>query len=532
MNTTFSYFPVFLLALFACQPNASHNVQQLETRSSTKAANYYTEAHRPQYHFSPETMWMNDPNGMVYYDGEYHLFYQYYPDGDVWGPMHWGHAVSEDMLHWEHLPIALYPDELGYIFSGSAVVDKNNTAGFKNGEHDPLVAIYTYHDTTGEKAGRNDFQTQGIAYSNDRGRTWTKYEGNPVIPNPGIRDFRDPKVSWHEESQQWVMIFARGDRVQIYNSSNLKDWTLTSEFGEDQGTHGGVWECPDLFQLPIEGEEGQSKWVMLVSLNPGAPHGGSGTMYFVGEFDGKTFSNDNPGETVLWLDWGKDNYAGVSWSDIPESDGRRIFLGWMSNWQYATKVPTSPWRSAMTIPRSLSLIRSDHGLRVKTTPVKELQSLRGIGTDLNGRDISGSQDMSGEYEFDLSMSEMRMEWDLENTSASDFGLEFSNDQGQSISIGYDQNEKQFYIDRTRSGDMSFSDEFSGKHTAPHSSSSSSIVMHLYMDVASVELFAQDGTVVLTDIFFPDALLTKVNFYAKGGSARLTTGRAWQLKRVW
>ncbi|MEM7372746.1 MAG: glycoside hydrolase family 32 protein [Bacteroidota bacterium] len=507
-------------------------MQQLESSPAVKSADYYTEAHRPQFHFSPEANWMNDPNGMVYYDGEYHLFYQYYPDGDVWGPMHWGHAVSPDMVNWEHLPIALYPDKYGYIFSGSAVVDKQNTTGFKTGEHDPLVAIFTYHDTTGQRAGKNDFQTQGIAYSNDRGRTWTKYEGNPVIPNPGLRDFRDPKVSWHEESQQWVMIFARGDRVQIYNSPNLKDWTLASEFGEEQGTHGGVWECPDLFQLPIEGSNGQSKWVMLVSLNPGGANGGSGTMYFVGEFDGKTFINDNSAETVLWLDYGRDNYAGVSWSDIPKEDGRRLFMGWMSNWQYATRVPTSPWRSAMTIPRVLSLSSTDQGLRVKTSPVKELNTLRGISTDLAERMIAGSMDLSDEFEFDISTSEMNLEWDLSGSTATEVGIELTNAKGQSVAIGYDKARNEFYFDRANAGKVDFSDKFAGKFPAPNPSNASSIQMKMYIDVASVELFAQDGAVVMTDIFFPDEPFEQINFFANDGEAKLVSGQVWQLKRAW
>ena len=258
----------------------------METSSS-----YYQEQHRPQFHFSPESKWMNDPNGMVYYDGEYHLFYQYYPDSTVWGPMHWGHAVSRDLVHWEHLPTALYPDSLGYIFSGSALVDWNNTSGFGKDGQPPLIAIFTHHDPVGEKAGRNDFQYQSIAYSNDKGRTWTKYEGNPVVPNPGIRDFRDPKVIWDKDSEQWIMVFAAWDHVKFYASPNLKDWTHLSDFGKAWGSHAGVWECPDLFPMQVEGSATQ-KWVLLLSINPGSVNGGSGTQYFVGDFDGKDFVLD------------------------------------------------------------------------------------------------------------------------------------------------------------------------------------------------------------------------------------------------
>ena len=309
------------------------------------------EQYRPAFHFTPKEKWMNDPNGMVYYQGEYHLFYQYYPDDNVWGPMHWGHAVSKDMIHWEHLPIALYPDKLGYIFSGSCVIDWNNTTGFGSKENPPMVAIFTYHDPEGEKNKTIDFQTQGIAYSLDKGRTWTKYEGNPVIPNPGIKDFRDPKVIWHQDTQKWVMSLAVKDHISFYSSKDLKSWKLESDFGEKAGAHGGVWECPDLF--PLKDQNGNEKWVLLVSINPNGPQGGSATQYFVGDFDGKTFTPNH--DKIKWIDYGADNYAGVTFSDIPAEDGRRLFIGWMSNWQYAQVVPTYTWRSAMTIPRELTL---------------------------------------------------------------------------------------------------------------------------------------------------------------------------------
>ncbi|MEL7146805.1 MAG: glycoside hydrolase family 32 protein, partial [Bacteroidota bacterium] len=225
------------------------------------------EEYRPYFHFTPPSQWMNDPNGMFYYEGEYHLFYQHYPDSNVWGPMHWGHAVSRDMIVWEHLPIALYPDSLGYIFSGSAVVDWKNSTGFGTAEQPPIVAVYTYHDPLGEKAGKTDFQSQGIAYSIDKGRTWTKYDANPVLPNQGVKDFRDPKVFWHQQSQRWIMTLAELDHISFYASENLIAWEKLSDFGLTYGSHGGVWECPDLFELTVEGTE-ESKWVLLVSINP------------------------------------------------------------------------------------------------------------------------------------------------------------------------------------------------------------------------------------------------------------------------
>ncbi len=423
---------MFLLVACAKKQDSqqvSQDAAAAQTETSPTASGF-KETHRPQFHFSPAKMWMNDPNGMVYHKGEYHLFYQHYPDSTVWGPMHWGHAVSKDMIHWEHLPIALYPDSLGWIFSGSAVVDVNNTSGLGSKENPPMVAIFTYHSDP--KAKRKDFQTQGMAYSTDNGRTWTKYKENPVLPNPGIADFRDPKVSWHEASKQWVMILAVADHVELYGSKNLKNWSKLSEFGKTHGAHGGVWECPDLFPLPIDGKQ---KWVLLLSINPGGIHGGSATQYFIGNFDGKKFTSDNPPKTTLWLDYGKDNYAGVTWSNIPAADGRRLFLGWMSNWQYANQVPTSPWRSAMTLPRELSLRKTGAGLRVVSQPVKELASIRGESKEIPGQTIEGRVTISEGVAFTVATSEVQLEFDSIR-QGQDVGIELSNEQGQRVLIGY------------------------------------------------------------------------------------------------
>lgn len=327
MVRTVTLFTFLLLALLSLLVSCS----QKENKPQLPK---YNDAYRPQYHFTPASGWMNDPNGMFYYEGEYHLFYQHYPDSTVWGPMHWGHAVSKDLIHWEHLPIALNPDKNGYIFSGSAVVDWKNTSGLGTKESPPIVAIFTYHDPVGAEAGRNDFQTQGISYSVDKGRTWKVYEQNPVLKNPGIADFRDPKVSWNDMSKQWVMALAVKDHIEFYGSPDLKQWTKLSEFGNTLGNHGGVWECPDLF--PLKDEAGNTKWVLFVSINPGGPQGGSATQYFIGDFDGRNFIPQDSVER--WIDYGADNYAGVTWSDIPEDDGRRLFIGWMSNWQYANVV--------------------------------------------------------------------------------------------------------------------------------------------------------------------------------------------------
>lgn len=504
--------------------------QELDEKKFTQENDAFQEQHRPQFHFSPPSMWMNDPNGMVYLNGEYHLFYQHYPDSTVWGPMHWGHAISKDLVHWEHMPIALYPDSLGYIFSGSAVVDKDNTSGLGSKDNPAMVAVFTYHDAEGEKAGKNDYQTQGIAYSVDHGRTWKKYAENPVLDNPGKRDFRDPKVFWHEPTSRWVMILAVDDHVKLYGSENLKSWEMLSEFGKDQGSHGGVWECPDLFPLKVEGQEPE-QWVMLVSINPGGLHGGSATQYFIGDFDGKTFTNANPAEQTLWLDYGKDNYAGVTWSNIPDADGRRIFMGWMSNWQYADDVPTAPWRSAMTVARTLNLKNTPEGVRLISQPVEELASLRGKSLDINSQSVTEELDLSQQADFNISTSELTLTFDAIQENQ-DVGIELSNQKGQKLRVGFDEDQNQYYVDRTASGKEDFSPDFAGRHTAPRISSDKPLKMHLLIDVASVELFADDGEVVITDIFFPDEVYDQIKIYAENGTVQLTSGQLTELASIW
>ncbi len=324
---------------------------------------------------------MNDPNGLVYYAGTWHLFYQYYPDSTVWGPMHWGHATSRDLVQWEPQPVALAPDSLGYIFSGSAVVDSTNSSGLGSAGNPPLVAMFTYHDMAAEKAGSRRVESQAIAFSLDSGRTWQKYAGNPVIPNPGdVKDFRDPKLVRDAARDRWIVTLAVGDHAEFWGSRDLKSWTKLSAFGAGVGNHGGVWECPDFRPMRVEGS-GETKWVLIQNINPGHPNGGSGTQYFVGDFDGTTFTLDprfaadvRDGRGV-WLDEGRDDYAGVTWANAP--NGRVVFLGWMSNWSYAQQVPTARWRSAMTVPRELSLQLTPRGYRIASRPVKELEALRG-----------------------------------------------------------------------------------------------------------------------------------------------------------
>ncbi len=529
-------FVVAVTLLVGCRPP----VPSLQAAVNPSAA--YQEPHRPRYHFTPPAKWMNDPNGMVYYDGEYHLFYQYYPDGTVWGPMHWGHAVSTDLVRWEQLPIALYPDSLGLIFSGSAVVDWKNTSGLGVGGQPPLVAMYTYHDMAKEKAGAAVFQTQAIAYSNDRGRTWTKYVGNPVVPNPGLKDMRDPKVIWHEASQRWIMVLAAGDRVRLFASYNLRQWQPVSEFGATVGAHGGVWECPDLFPLKLEGS-GETKWVLLVSINPGAPNGGSATQYFVGDFDGSTFTIDpsfassvgvagrEPSRGV-WVDYGRDNYAGVTWADVPAEDGRRLFLGWMSNWDYARDVPTGVWRSAMTIPRALTLHRTAGGLRLFSTPVKELRALRTETASTPSQRVTGALALRVPQGTTAASAEVDVEFVVTPGSVTDVALELTNSAGDRYRVGYDAAAKQFYSDRTATP-QGFSPSFaSAVHRAPRISADSIVRMHLYLDRASVELFADGGATALTDIVFPSQDFATLRLVVRGAPVTLQYANVSGLRSIW
>ncbi len=449
------------------------------------------ETYRPQIHFTPEKNWMNDPNGMVYYNGEYHLFFQHHPYSAVWGPMHWGHATSMDLIHWKREPIALFPDSLGTIFSGSVVVDEHNTSGFgKNGKV-ALVAIFTQHDAGGEKAGRNNFQNQSLAYSLDNGKSWIKYGANPVLKNPGINDFRDPKVMWYEPQAKWVMTLATKDRITFYSSKNLKEWEMESEFGNEIGAHGGVWECPDLFQLD---NNGKKAWVLIVNLNPGGPNKGSATQYFIGDFDGNRFS---PFTTdTKWLDYGPDEYAGVTWSN---TGNRKIFLGWMSNWLYANLVPTETWRNAMTIPRELKLKQVGEEIFVTSEPVKELAIIQSKPIIAKNVIVPKTMDLSKITK--AAKLPCRLTFTLEKSK--DFSIVLSNKGGDKLVVGYHKNQNQYFIDRTASGKTNFQKDFGEIHTAPRLSKDSTINVSLVIDVSSIELFCDHGLTTMTEIFFPN-----------------------------
>jgi sucrose-6-phosphate hydrolase SacC (GH32 family) len=612
-----------------------------------------SEPYRPQFHFTPPINWMNDPNGMVFFEGEYHLFYQFNPFGDKWGHMSWGHAVSRDLVRWEHLPVALFEENDVMIFSGSAVVDWKNTSGFGQNGRPPLVAIYTGHYT------KQPRQNQHIAFSNDRGRTWTKYSGNPVL-DIGEKDFRDPKVFWHEPTKRWVMTVSwpTERKVRFYSSPNLMDWTHLSDFGPAGSTR-GIWECPDLFPLAIGG---RTKWTLIVNVGSGAPAGGSGCQYFIGDFDGSRFTLDEsfpkpqpefvpdgriladfesgdygtwratgnafgsapargkiggqqavdgfrgrglvntfldgdqsegklaspefeithdhlsfligggnhagqtclnlvvggaivrtaagdnaerlnwkswdlrawrgqkgvleivdghtggwghinvdhillsdtparaPSEPALWADWGRDFYAAVTWSDVPKRDGRRLWLGWMSNWEYANDVPTSPWRSAMSIPRELDLLQTADGLRLAQTPVRELRKLRGPRHRFRGGAIDQANAWLGRNEIAGDTLELVVEFNA--NSGGREGVKLLKGAREAVVVGLDRDRGRLYLDRTQSGNVTFHPKFPDVQEAPLRSPHGRVRLHIFVDACSVEVFLNEGERVLTSLAFP------------------------------
>lgn len=645
----------------------------------------YAERWRPQYHFTPPDTWMNDPNGMVYYDGEYHLFYQNNPFGNRWGHMSWGHAVSKDLVHWENLPLALAEENGVMIFSGSAVVDWNNTSGFGRDGKPPMVAIYTGHHTG------KPLQNQQIAYSTDRGRTWTKYSGNPVL-DIGEADFRDPKVIWHQPTGRWVIAVSwpHHRQVRFYASPDLKSWTHLSDFGP-AGSTSGIWECPDLFPIRVEGQRG-NRWVLVVNVGSGAPAGGSGTQYFVGDFDGTRFVPDpastpkpqpewvptgtvladfengygdwqttgdafgsgpatgtwdgqqavagfegrglvntfrggdgaqgtltsplfrvdqdylsfrigggrlpdqvgvnlwvndrivrsatgadaerlvwqswdvrefrgqqarlelvdratggwghlnadhfilaaaparNATEAALWADFGRDFYAAVTWSDVPPRDGRRLWLGWMSNWNYANDVPTFPWRSAMTVPRVLTLRSTPAGLRLAQSPVEELEELRETRHQLKRVKLDRAAAWMETLNFPAGLVEVELDLERVPTSGT-VALTFQHGTTGSTVIRADLAGSTMQVDRTRSGRGDFHPAFPGVHTAPLRVDEGRLRLRVLVDVSSVEVFAQDGETVLTDLILPATSDLRVGLSAEGAarSIEIRSASLWALR---
>ena len=486
--------------------------KELKLSGSFDMAN--KESFRPVYHHTPAYGWMNDPNGMFYKDGVYHLYFQYNPYGSVWGNMHWGHSTSTDLMHWKFEGCAIVPDAWGAIFSGSCVVDHNNTAGFGKGA---VVAFYTSAKAT----PWGDVQSQSMAYSLDNGKTFTKYEGNPILTS-SEKDFRDPKVFWYAPGKHWVMMLAVGQHMEIYSSVNLKEWKKESEFGAMQGAHGGVWECPDLVEIPVEGTR-EKKWVLICNLNPGGPFGGSAAQYFVGSFDGKKFVNESPTQTK-WMDWGKDNYATVTWNNAP--DGRCIALGWMSNWQYANNVPTRQYRSANTLARDLTLYREGQELYLKSTPSSEVKKARGKKVSIPSFRVSEKHEIVNLFEDNQGAYEVEIL--IQNAGASKIAFCLLNDKGEKVSMYYDLNRKQFVMDRSESGTVDFSKDFPAVTVAP-ANVDKELTLRLFVDRSSIEAFGEDGKFVMTNLVFPSQPYVKMCFEADKNGYAVKTLNVYKLQ---
>ena len=472
------------------------------------------ETYRPVYHHTPVYGWMNDPNGMFYKDGVYHLYFQYNPYGSMWGNMTWGHSTSTDLTHWTYEGTAIVPDAWGAIFSGSCVVDKDNTAGFGKGA---VGAFYTSAKST----PWGDIQSQSMAYSLDNGKTFIKYEHNPILTSTE-RDFRDPKVFWYAPGKHWVMMLAVGQEMQIYSSGNLKVWKKESSFGAMQGAHGGVWECPDLVELPIEGTK-EKKWVLICNLNPGGPFGGSAAQYFVGSFDGKKFVNESPTQTK-WLDWGKDNYATVTWSNAPA--GRCIALGWMSNWQYANNVPTTQYRSANTLARDLTLYRVGGELYLKSKPSPEIKKARAEEKKIPTFEVKGNYEVASLLADNKGAYEIEMTIENKGTSKIDFSL--MNEKGEKVAMYYDVVRKQFVMDRSASGIVGFSRDFPAVTVAPVRNTDQ-IHLRLFIDRSSVEAFGEEGEYVMTNLVFPAEPYNRMVFSSDKGSYIVKSMNVYRLQ---
>ena len=477
------------------------NLPQFDLLRTSDSLNYVApeDSYYPMYHFAPAYGWMNDPNGMVYHNGTYHLFFQHYPYDSHWNSMHWGHATSTDLVHWTQQPIGLFPDAYGDMFSGSIVVDENNTAGFGAGA---FVAVYT---STVPK------QNQSIAYSLDEGMTWHKY-GAPVLTS-SKGDFRDPKVCWYAEGNCWVLVLAAGNEAEFYTSTNLKNWTRRFAWGSGAGNHGGVWECPDLIQVPVEGTN-EMKWVLIVSIGNGAPAGGSGTQYFIGDFTLNGFTSiDN---STRWLDYGKENYAGVTWSGIRDAQNRPLFIGWMNNWQYANEIPAGISRGMNTFPRALSLVNTPDGLKLKSEPVAQMDLLRSetvfeptVGTITQAwqqTNIAAMQSSAAIIE--LTTGAQRQGWKMT----------LSNEDNQSVVCGFNATTNQVYVDRRNAGIKDFSTNFANAiHYAPIGSTENAARALVLLDRSSLELFINGGRISITDLVYPNKPYTNLSLQPENGS---------------
>ena len=479
----------------------------------------YKEKYRPRFHFSPTQNWTNDPNGLVYLDGEYHLFYQYNPYGNRWGHMSWAHSVSRDLVHWKHLPLAIPEKDSIMIFSGSAVVDKNNTTGFAKNGQIPMIAIYTAHIIPDSLDKENYRQEQHIAYSLDKGRSWTKYTGNPVL-DIHKKDFRDPKVFWYDQGKKWIMavVLPHEHIVQFYASKNLKQWEHLSDFGP-AGDYTNIWECPDLLQVPVENDPGKKKWVLINSQQ-------TTMQYFVGEFDGTKFINENAANKIYRPDYGPDYYAAVTYN-LPV-DQQPVLLGWANNWTYAQDIPTSPWKSAMSIPRNLSLKRTNGEWLLIQKPVDGLKKLRTDPVELKNISVEGKK------EVNLKSQQFEIQIVFQPVPNSTTGVHLAVGKQNVFVIGYDASSQKLFVDRSGCTNNSFNKEFASlsRYETSLAPVHGKIKLHIFFDHSIVEVFANDGLTVMTTQIFPDEVDNGVELFSEAGTTKFESAKFWKMKSAW
>ncbi len=480
------------------------------TLKASSQSKLYQEKYRPQYHFTTPQNWINDPNGLVYANGSYHLFYQSNPFANVWGHMTWGHATSKDLIHWQHLPIAIKEENGIMAFSGSAVLDAQNTSGFSVNGSQPLVAIYTGHTDT--------LQTQNLAFSNDKGITWTKFKSNPVL-NYHKKDFRDPNVFWYQPKQQWIMAlsFPNEHQVGFFASKNLQQWQQISVFGP-LGDTSGVWECPDLMQVPIEGKPGKTKWVLFTSQN-------ATMQYFVGEFDGVNFINENPANTIFKQDYGTDYYAAVTYHNTPNK--QPVAIGWINNWNYANDIPTTPWKSAMALPRKLSLKKINNQWQLLQELEGDLATLRGTRTTLNNIKVSSN------YTLPFKSQTFEMDCVIQSSNG-EAGIKIAVGNGHYFTIGYDGNTQTLFTDRSHVGTTFFNKNFDSlaicKVKVPLINGN--LKLHIFYDKSIVEIYANDGIAVFTVQLFPNESYTGIELYSNGQPAVFKSINIWKINSIW
>lgn len=515
------YFTLIAISLIGCalyyRPTSRIEFLNSKGRDSIE----YGELYRPGFHFTPPKNWMNDPNGLVYFEDEYHLFYQYNPEGDQWGHMSWGHAVSKDLTHWENLPLALPEYDGWMIFSGSAVADSKNTSGFCTSSKGCLVAMFT--------ASASSRQAQSLAYSNDKGRTWTYYAGNPVIDEK-LADFRDPKVFWHEPSQKWIVstVLATQYQIRFYSSPDLIHWTRLSEFGPD-GLTQTIWECPDLFQMTIEGTN-ETKWILSFSYYTDRAR----IAYFIGDFDGVTFKETNPSSPFTqFMEDGRDYYAAVTWNNVP--DGRRLAIGWAGDWSYLAVTPTAPWKGVMSFVRELTLKNTSLGLRIKESPVRELEALR-VAQAASYKNVRLDSERAAVVDSNVTGAQLEINVTFSFEKSADvpkeFGLKVFAGENQETLIGYDVGSQSLYIDRTNSGVTSFHSDFPDRVSTKFLDNQGKLSLHILVDQSIVEVFDSYNAVAMTDLIFPDPSKAAVQFYVVGGKANVDSFDAWVLKSTW